>query len=113
MKWPWNRPDPHPAELPSQEIASRVRALEERIAHLTADAGLLRVEWSEVLDKISHWASRQAGRDRKAASRSLEALSASEDAPGTTNPEHLISQHPPTSKAALRALVRARQRNGG
>jgi len=121
MKWPWNR-DADPSRLlgkleidakvrAAQELEARVQALEDRHAHLVADAGLLRIEWSEVLDKISHWASRQSGRDGKKAKQALENLA--QDAPGATIGEGPISQYPPNSKAALRALVRARRGNGG
>jgi len=118
MKLPWNRTEPMPPPPAATfvtatpdttpQLEARVRALEDRLAHIVADAGLLRVEWSEVLDKISHWASRQAGRDRKAVNRSLEKLA--EDAPGPT-----ISAEPaPTTKAELRRVLASRSgRNGG
>lgn len=108
MKLPWNRPvlpSPPPTDV---ALEARVRALEERLAHISADSGLLRVEWSEVLDKISHWASRQSGRERKAVKERLDALAAAQEPAGDTN-GHQADIHPaPLSKAQLRALVRAR-----
>lgn len=112
MTWPWNRPT---AALPTAQangpdlaLEARLRALEDRLAHIVADAGLLRIEWSEVLDKISHWASRQSGREGKVAKQRLDAL-ASQDAPGDPNGAPPVSQPYPTDKAALRALLRSRQ----
>lgn len=84
-----------------------MHALEARLAQMTADAGLLRVEWAEVLDKISHWASRQSGREAKKAKQNLDIL-AQEGAEAT------IAEHPaPRSKAELRSLLAQRRANGG
>ena len=117
MQMPWNRrlPTAQPTDtLPLvAALEARVRALEERLAHISADSGLLRVEWSEVLDKISHWASRQSARDQKTAKRNLDALATSQEAQGDANGPEQVSQGHLTGKAALRARLRARNQIGG
>jgi len=94
-------------------LEARVRALEDRLAHLSAEAGLLRVEWSEVLDKISHWAKRQASRDQKDAHRRIDALANSQEPPGDTNGEGPVPEPHLSTKAALRARLRSRTQIGG
>jgi len=112
VKWPWNRPLPAPPPAYDSALEARVVALEQRLAHIVADAGLLRVEWSEILDKISHWASRQAARDSKAARRNIDA--AAQEPAGDTIADGSVPQSHPQTKAALRALVRSHGRmNGG
>jgi len=115
IQFPWNRPrevsPPPPTESAASPVAgleARISALEQRHAQAAADVGLLRVEWAEVLDKISHWASRQSGREAKKAKASLDNLA--QDAPGDT-----IAAHPaPRSKAELRTLLSQRRSlNGG
>jgi len=116
VNFPWNRLPPSPApssDLATRALEARVQALEDRHAHIAADAGLLRVEWSEILDKIQHWASRQSARDQKAAKRGLDALAAAQEPAGDTNGEGPVPQSHLTGKAALRARLRARTQIGG
>jgi hypothetical protein len=110
--WPRNAvSSDRPSPLADQQAAlraceDRLRALEARVTDMAATTGLLRIEWAEVLDKINRWASRQTGRLARAANAALE--KAAEDAPGSTNDDGPVPQHPPTSKSDLRRLVRGR-----
>jgi len=111
MPWPWNRPavtlpPAPPASIgDDRRLEPRVIALEDRLAHLVAETGLLRVEWAEVLDKISRWAARQSGREGKVAQQRIAAL-ASEEPAGAANGAEVGMQGQPRDKAALRALLR-------
>lgn len=74
--------------------------LQRRLARLEADYSALRIEWAELVDKVSRWFSRQAGR------RSAELREAMQEAPEAPQPIALPSKA--DRKAQLRALARGR-----
>jgi hypothetical protein len=112
FNWLFRRADTAsgPAEgtvTPDQNLSARLSALEESMRQMQ----LIRVEWTEVLDKLSAWTNRQNARDAKRLKAGLEKLSESpEDAPETTNATG-AGLDPHQLKQALRQRVRAQ--NGG
>jgi hypothetical protein len=92
---------------------------EARLERLVSEFALLRMEWAEVLDKITAWANRQAARDRVAFRKALGDRPPGEDdqgaaaieadavtaANGVEIPRPVPGQHP---KAALYAQLRRR-----
>lgn len=55
----------------SQSPPPASSAQEATLEHLVSEFALLRMEWAEVLDKITAWANRQAARDRVAFRKAL------------------------------------------
>lgn len=122
--WPWNRqqtPSEPPAAAAAPPPAPLDGSLEARLSQLTAELAGLRLEWSETLDKLGRWASRQAARDRRRVDRDLDQLSegseSHEDTPGDTNgggPGVVEAQTSRGGRAALKAALwrQAAQLNG-
>jgi hypothetical protein len=120
MPWklPWDR-QTTPSEPPQNAQAPAVEppgSLEARVSHLTAELAALRLEWSETLDKLGRWASRQSARDRRRVDRDLDALgsddpSTHEDAPGATIAGGADSGSL-SDRSALKAALRRRIHNG-
>jgi len=80
----------------------------ERFDRSVRELELVRLEWAEVLDKITAWTARQSARDAKAAKRNLSQMV--EEPPGDPNGEPPV--HSPTlTKIELRRAISAR--NGG
>lgn len=77
------------------------------LAQLQADFAQLRLEWSDTLDFMQHWAGRQAKRDQKALKTKLS----------DPSPEHESVSGPVTpmlDKSELRRrALQLRQANGG
>lgn len=126
MKLPWNREPEPPQEaappsaalltalsLRMDDAIQRLEAIERTLAEQRASLSLVRVEWAEVLDKINHWASRQAGRLSRKAQAGLDALANAQDAPQGTNGEGAGTGTHPVTKDQLRRLVNSRMRGQG
>ena len=100
-----------------QHVTARAGDLEARVSQLTAQVQGLQLEWSETLDKLSRWASRQSARDRRRVAIDLDGLAgdaqeAHEDAPGATNGGGPTSGSLP-DRTALKAALRRRIHSGG
>jgi hypothetical protein len=118
MPWyaPWNKqaPTSQPPEHAPTAPQEPSEPLAAQLSHLTADVAALRLEWSEVLDKLNRWAKRQTARDRRQVHGQLDELGQegpeiAEDAPGATNGHHPAPGSPEArmaAKAALRSRVR-------
>lgn len=109
----WLFPAPQPAPSPVEQLPpqptldARLREIESQLR----DIALLRIEWTEVLDKLQAWTNRQNARDAKRLKAGIQQLSEThEDAPETTNSGGPTS-HPTDLKQALRQRLRAQ--NGG
>lgn len=61
--------DLYPKDPPA--TLSEIEALRADMAALRAASSNLQLEWAEVLDKINHWAARQAKRDQRAIKAAL------------------------------------------
>ena len=111
LNWlfPASQPAPSPVEeLPPQpSLDARLREIESQLR----DIALLRIEWTEVLDKLQAWTNRQNARDAKRLKAGIQQLSEThEDAPESTNGSGVPS-NPADVKQALRQRLRAQ--NGG
>jgi len=77
------------ASPPSEGSDTPVTNLDGRLLEIEAqlrDLALVRIEWTEVLDKLQAWTNRQNARDAKRLKAGIEKLSEShEDAPEPTN----------------------------
>jgi len=108
--WGFNWPKRAPA-LPAQvldlappDLGTRLAAVEQGLK----DVQLMRLEWAEVLDKLTAWTNRQSARDAKYLKTGLQKIA--QDAPELTNAEEPIAD-PRAMKAELRR--RLYTRNGG
>jgi hypothetical protein len=75
---------------PSEPPTAEPGTLAARVSHLESELSTLRLEWSETLDKLGRWASRQSARDRRRVDRDLDQLAGDspethEDAPQAAN----------------------------
>lgn len=112
VKWLFRPSRPHQAGQETNvatvtDLAARLTALERQSAELVD----MRLQWTEVLDKLQRWTNRQNARDAARLKSELGKLSeTSEDAPGDTiSPPAGGNTH--DLKNALRARLRAQ--NGG
>lgn len=78
--------------------------LERAISDLTTRLNAIQYEWAEVLDKINHWAARQAARDRRAAMAALESPRSDEGGDGGPHTQP-SDESPADRKLALRRRV--------
>lgn len=105
-----SRPPHSPSSVdlsPGPSLEIRLREVENELR----DLKLVRLEWTETLDKLQAWTNRQNARDAKRLKAGIERLSEShEDAPEPT-----IPAGPPLDPHALKNSLRARLRaqNGG
>jgi len=104
-----SKPPESTAALPENTLAGLTAQVSQNRSELNA----LKLEWSEVLDKIGRWASRTAARERRRADRELDTLGdgseIAEDAPGTPNGEDPAPSSP-TSRTALKSALRGKIR---
>jgi hypothetical protein len=89
---------------PDVTLAARMDAMEKSLREVQ----LMRLEWAEVLDKLTAWTNRQSARDAKYLKVGLQKIT--QDDPGTTIPAEGDPTTAPT-KAELRSRLYAR--NGG
>lgn len=68
-------PAPDGSEVEDAENEPQ-RSLEAQIAELRGEFAVVRLEWAEVLDKVTAWANRQAARDRVMLKQRLDAMNA-------------------------------------
>lgn len=68
-------PAPDGSELDPEEEGPQ-RSLEAQIAELRGEFAVVRLEWAEVLDKVTAWANRQAARDRVMLKQRLDQMNA-------------------------------------
>jgi hypothetical protein len=109
----WLFPASQPAHSPVEELPpqpsldARLREIESQLR----DIALLRIEWTEVLDKLQAWTNRQNARDAKRLKAGIQQLSEThEDAPETTTGVQ-VPTNPAELKQSLRQRLRAQ--NGG
>lgn len=116
MPWyaPWNKqsPTPQPPPTPTAPASEWPNPLAAQLSQLTADVSALRLEWSEVLDKLNRWTKRQSARDRREVSAGLELLGENgpemaEDGPGATN-GHDPAPGTPEARMVAKAALRSR-----
>lgn len=110
MDWPsWLKRAP-PAPSPTAQapdsgslpvLAARVAELEKMLRDLT----MLRLEWSEVLDKLQAWTNRQTARDARRVKSGLSTLEAPEAIQSDDPPP---DQQQPMTKAELRRRLSQR-----
>jgi hypothetical protein len=113
---PWNKqaPTSQPAPTPTAPASEWPNPLAAQLSQLTADLSALRLEWSEVLDKLNRWTKRQSARDRREVNSGLAHLGEdgpemAEDAPGATN-GHDPAPGSPEARLAAKAALRSRLR---
>lgn len=108
------RPNASPAPPPQAPDNGAIADLGARLAALEKTYGELvdiRLQWTEVLDKLQRWTNRQNARDARRLQTELGTLADStEDAPGPTIPQG-AGVDPHQLKNALRQRLRAQ--NGG
>lgn len=113
--WPWSAPQSasrapaaaseHPPEPPAATLLTRLAELEAQVSHLRSERVQLATEWADTLERITRWASRQAGRERRNAVRALDLdEAAQQEASGDT-----ISHHPEGNGGGDFATVRDRK----
>jgi hypothetical protein len=103
---------PPPAAAETAPPAT-LHALAERIVALEAQNTQLQLAWSETLDKIGRWASKQAARERRRVDRDLDLLAGddgpiAQDGAGDANGGEPTMPTVPTDRAAQKAQLRAR-----
>lgn len=106
-----SKPATPPAQAPDAatvaDLGARLYKLEQTFGELVD----LRLQWTEVLDKLQRWTNRQNARDAARVQRELQTMAeTSEDAPGTPiSPQ--VGGNQGDIKLALRRRLRAQ--NGG
>lgn len=88
--------DRAPADPPV--TLAEIEALKADMAAVRAASSNLQLEWAEVLDKINHWAARQAKRDQRAIKAALGNGDGEDKKPEPSN----------MTKGQLRELARQR-----
>lgn len=86
------------------DLGTRLDGIEKQLREVQ----LMRLEWAEVLDKLTAWTNRQSARDAKYLKVGLAKIA--QDAPEPTNDEE-AEESPTLTKADLRRRLRAQ--NGG
>jgi len=99
-------PPPRPPEAPDSDLGTRLDAVEKTLREVQ----LMRLEWAEVLDKLTAWTNRQSARDAKYLKVGLQKIA--QDAPESTNDGEAVPTPTPT-KQDLRRALQARMRGIG
>lgn len=64
------------------EVAPDLVELAKAVNHIRSEMMLLRLEWAEVIDKLTAWSNRQAARDRVRAKKNLDRMNDDDDGEG-------------------------------